>query len=146
MNDEAKQGYTPPEQGIGERIRLKRAEVGDGLSVEDLSRVCKEFDPEGKGISRLALSRYEAGKFMPGARELRILCKALGISPNWLLLGNDSDRLSKSDYEMIEKLKSWTRETASSGDINDLMFGHAPNNDLVRNERIKNALEKKPKS
>ncbi|WP_413438753.1 helix-turn-helix domain-containing protein [Sulfuriferula sp. GW1] len=144
MKNEDKQPYTPPEQGIAERIRLERAKVGDGLSVEDLSRVCKEFDPEAKGISRAALFRYESGKILPGARELRILCDALGVSPNWLLRGKESDRLSKSDYAMIEQMKNWTRETANS-DINDFVLGHTPKNDLVRNERIKKAIEKKPK-
>lgn len=41
------------------------------------------------GISRDSLNKYESGKHLPGARELRLLCDALGVSPNRLLLGSD---------------------------------------------------------
>jgi transcriptional regulator with XRE-family HTH domain len=146
MRNEEEQDYTPPEQGIGERIRIKRAEIAGGLSVEDLSRVCKEFDPEKQGISRLALSRYEAGKFVPGARELRILCDALGISPNWLLLGKDIDRWPQSTYEMVNALDKWVRERANTGDMSDLIHGYSPDVDMVRIERINKAIEKKTRA
>lgn len=41
------------------------------------------------GISRDTLKQYETGRHLPGARELRLLSAALGISPNRLLLGSD---------------------------------------------------------
>lgn len=145
MNNDNKQAYTPPEQGIGDRIRMKRAKIEGGLSVEDLSRVCKEFDHEDKGISRLALSRYEAGKFMPGARELRILCDALGVSPNWLLLGTESAKWPPETDAMVAALGSWVR--ALSGDENAWSMLHpSPENDLMRSERIRKAIAKKPKT
>lgn len=39
------------------------------------------------GVSLSAIKGYETGRNMPGARELRDLCKALHISPNKLLFG-----------------------------------------------------------
>lgn len=137
--------YTPPENRIGERIRLKRAEIAGGLTVEDLSKICKEFDPEGKGISRLALSRYEAGKFIPGARELRILCEALGVSPNWLLLGTDRERWSESTSMMVAALDVWVRERANRGELDDMLSGYGKEKDVVRIERIHRAIAKEPK-
>lgn len=44
------------------------------------------------GISRDTLKQYETGRHLPGARELRLLSAALGISPNRLLLGSDEFR------------------------------------------------------
>ena len=80
----------PPEEGIGERVRKERKNIG--LSVQDLSRLTAEYDywaPEGKrGISPSMLSRYEKpGGFKPGAREIGLLCAALKVSADWLVLG-----------------------------------------------------------
>lgn len=41
------------------------------------------------GISRDTIKQYETGRHLPGARELRLLSSALGVSPNRLLLGSD---------------------------------------------------------
>jgi transcriptional regulator with XRE-family HTH domain len=41
------------------------------------------------GISRDTIKQYETGRHLPGARELRLLSAALGVSPNRLLLGSD---------------------------------------------------------
>lgn len=144
MTKEKNQDYIPPENGVGERIRLKRAEIADGLTVEDLSRVCKEFDPEGKGISRLAISRYEAGKFIPGARELRILCDALGVSPNWLLLGREMEAWPQQTYVMLDAVANWI-ESLKGRELHDMLQGRPQKNDMVRLERIRKAIAKKMK-
>lgn len=39
------------------------------------------------GLSLSAIKAYEAGRNLPGARELRELCQALEVSPNKLLFG-----------------------------------------------------------
>lgn len=145
LGNEAAKYFTPPENGIGERIRLKRAEIADGLTVEDLSRVCKEFDPEGQGVSRAALFRYESGKILPGARELRILCEALAVSPNWLLLGTDRERWTETTSVMVTALDAWVRERANRGELDDMLSGYGKENDAVRHERIQRALAKEPK-
>ncbi len=49
----------------------------------------KEMDPDRKGIHRTVLVGYEAGHSKPGAREIRILCETLSITPNWLIYGSD---------------------------------------------------------
>lgn len=71
----------PPsiEDGIG--IRLKAAREGKGLSQSDLHNKT--------GLSRTVLINYEAGRHKPGARELRMLCDALEVSPNQLLYGTE---------------------------------------------------------
>jgi len=72
------------ETGIGKRVAYCRGQL-DNLSVEALARYTKNFDVD--GISRMSIIRYEAGESLPGARELRILCDALWVSPTWMLTG-----------------------------------------------------------
>lgn len=68
------------EDGIGHRI--KAARESKSLSQSDVHRVT--------GISRMVLSKYEAGQNKPGTRELRLLCDALDVSPNYLIYGSES--------------------------------------------------------
>jgi len=88
-------GDTSPEAGIGERIRSVRERLG--LSQTQFHQRTKDHDPDAKGISRTVLIGYEAGRFKPGARELRILCRAFALAPGWLLLGTESS--PKEDLE-----------------------------------------------
>jgi transcriptional regulator with XRE-family HTH domain len=41
------------------------------------------------GLSREAIKGYESGRNKPGAKELKLLCEALQISPNQLLFGSE---------------------------------------------------------
>ena len=76
----------PPESGFG--ARLKAARTHYSLNVEALSRLTKTDDrPEGRGVSGAAISRYEAGEALPGAREFRMISESLGLSADWLLFG-----------------------------------------------------------
>ena len=81
-----------PEDDIGKRIKAAREKKGS--SQESLSSATKSVDPDNKGISRSVLAYYEKGRFKPGARELRLLYRTLGVTPNWLVLGEaDPERL-----------------------------------------------------
>lgn len=85
------------EAGIGKRIAYCRGQL-DNLSVEALARYTKNFDAD--GISRMSIIRYEAGESLPGARELRILCDALWVSPSWMLTGIvDAGNSAQSELE-----------------------------------------------
>lgn len=68
-------------------LRLKDAREARGLTQLAVSTRSKWVDPEGKGVSRTALVGYEAGTSRPGARELRILCETLSVTPNLLIFG-----------------------------------------------------------
>lgn len=65
----------------GIATELKIAREAKGYSFADLHRLT--------GLSRTALHQYESGARKPGARELVLLCKALEVSPNRLLLGTE---------------------------------------------------------
>jgi transcriptional regulator with XRE-family HTH domain len=77
-----------PEDGIGDRIRSARE--GREWTQKVLSTRTRIADPNGEGISRTVLVGYEAGKTKPGAREIRMLSAALGVTPNWLVLGESA--------------------------------------------------------
>lgn len=70
---------TSIEDGIG--IRLRATREAKGLSQIDLHNKT--------GLSRTVLINYEAGRHKPGARELRLLCDALEVSPNHLIYGSE---------------------------------------------------------
>jgi len=76
-----------PEDGIGSRIRAARE--AKGWSQTDLAAFSKELDAARKGIHRTVLVGYEAGHSRPGAREIRILCESLSVTPNWLIYGSN---------------------------------------------------------
>lgn len=75
-----------PEDQIGARIAQKR--LAKGLNHDGLSKLTKLFDVQMKnGISRTTIRGYEVGLYKPGTREIRLLCEALEVSPNWLIFG-----------------------------------------------------------
>lgn len=80
-------GVEVPEDGIGDRIRSARD--ARGLSQTALATRTRLVDPNGKGVARTVLVGYESGNFRPGAREIRLICQALSVTPNWLVLGDE---------------------------------------------------------
>lgn len=93
-----------PEDGIGDRIRSARD--ARGLSQTALATRTKMVDPAGKGVARTVLVGYESGNFRPGAREIRLICQALSITPNWLILG-DELATSQASMETVRG-RDWT--------------------------------------
>lgn len=76
-----------PEDGVGSRLRAARE--ARGISQTALAEHSKSVDPDRKGVSRTVIVGYESGQFKPGAREIRILCESLVVTPNWLIYGSD---------------------------------------------------------
>lgn len=81
---------------------LKSSRQGRKLTLEQLSRLTKEIDPAGTGVSRVALSRYENGSSLPGLRELRLLSFALRKPLSILAYGEHTDPMSsyRIEFEM----------------------------------------------
>ena len=92
MNEIVKQRGKDKEDQLAREIgqRILEARSGLGWSQQAMHSRTKLHDQEGLGISRAVLSLYETGVNKPGAREIRILCETLKITPNWLLFGVDS--------------------------------------------------------
>jgi len=71
-------------QAIGTRVRVRRAELE---LTQDQLRARMEL--EQVFISRTQYSRIETGETLPNAAELIALHAILGISFDWLLLGEE---------------------------------------------------------
>lgn len=96
--------FSPPEDEIGERIKTRRKELD--ISVDELATLTALCDLEkGAGVSRATVYAYEANDSKPGARELRMLCEALNVSPNWLLLGHEWDEGTGEDVAIAHALR-----------------------------------------
>ena len=105
----------PPESLLGKRIKVARAHYN--LSAEALYRLSKLADTaEGRGVSPPSISRYEAGEALPGARELRLLCDSLEVSPHWLLYGQVPSGVTAFEQGLLDALRAFIRSTAD--DIN----------------------------
>lgn len=126
---------TPPEKRIGERIREARQRPDYDLSVEALSRLCRECDIEGQGITPTTLLRYEQGKVLPGAREIRVLCSALDISADKLLFGVESSM----DMTLAEGLATLARVIQERAYYENPLRRHLGAADLVKSEKIRQA-------
>lgn len=82
MPDKARQSTPVPIDGKDPiALEIKKAREEQGLSISELGRVT--------GISRTVLFGYEAGRTRPGAREIRLICSALRVSPNKLIFGTE---------------------------------------------------------
>ena len=100
----------PPEAAISERLKYARSELS--LSVEALARLTKRCDlAEAKGVSPSSLLRYENAESLPGARELRLLCEALEVPAQWLLMGQiQSGGISPAQQQLFASLAEVIRE------------------------------------
>lgn len=65
-----------------ERIALARKQAG--LSQEQLG--------EQLGVSRQAVSKWESGQSNPDIQYIAAMCRLLGVSSDWLLLGEETTR------------------------------------------------------
>jgi len=79
MTDKEKQLQTTPDDGIS--LRIKSAREAKNLSQIDMHKRT--------GLSRTVLINYEAGRHKPGTRELKLICDALEVSPNYLIYGTE---------------------------------------------------------
>ncbi|WP_116749086.1 helix-turn-helix transcriptional regulator [Acidovorax sp. 99] len=86
-----------PEDDLGQRIQENRK--AKNLTQGDLADLTRSLDSEDKGISRAVLSLYESGTNRPSPREIRLLCEALTITPNYLIYGDDAPFHESNDYQ-----------------------------------------------
>ena len=98
----------PPEESIGYRIKDRRKELD--LSVEQLSVLTTKFDYwKSRGVSTASIFRYEKvgpDGSLPGAREICLLCAALNVTPNWLLLGDEGDKDITADRDLANAART----------------------------------------
>ncbi|WP_439606890.1 helix-turn-helix domain-containing protein [Hydrogenophaga sp.] len=88
-----------PEDKLG--VRLQETRESMRMTQGELAALTASLDSEEKGISRAVISLYEKGKNRPSPKELRLLCEALKITPNYLIYGDEHPFDSSADYERL---------------------------------------------
>lgn len=91
-----------PEDELGGRLQHAREERR--WTQGELAELTRSLDSDEKGMSRAVISLYEAGTNRPSPREIRLLCEALRITPNFLIYGDD-DPFSA----LVEERRTGTR-------------------------------------
>ena len=127
-----------PESLLGERTRYARNDLK--LSVEALSRLTKDYDPDGTGLSPTSISRYESGESLPGIREFRILCESLDVPMTWLLYGDptepdDNPKLSQAERLVLMGLRMIVREGKDDFSVN-------MSEEMTNNFKLSSRIEK----
>lgn len=90
-------------------IELKASREARGLSISQLHTYT--------GIARTALHDYEAGRYKPGANEIRKLCDALGITPNKLLTGRENPQSEPTPLERVFASGSGNVQVMKAGQL-----------------------------
>lgn len=88
-----------PEADLGRRLQETRESMR--LTQGDLAELTKGLDADEKGISRAVVSLYESGTNRPSPREIRLLCEALKVSPNYLIYGDEHPFDSASEFDRM---------------------------------------------
>jgi transcriptional regulator with XRE-family HTH domain len=88
---------TKPEDQLGARLQAAREDTR--LTQGELSELTRSLDSDDKGVSRAVISLYEAGTNRPSPREIRLLCEALRVTPNFLIYGDDDPFSALLDQE-----------------------------------------------
>lgn len=105
----------PPEEFGGDfGKRLLGVRQHRDLTLEQLSRLTKLLDQEEKGVSRVALSRYENGTYQPGLRELKLLSWSLRWPLSSLVYGYPEDPMNFQELNLNLALEGMIIEVLAS--------------------------------
>lgn len=137
--------HEPPESLLGKRIKHARTDLV--LSVEALSRLTREYDHGGGGLSPTSISRYESGDALPGLREFRLIAESLEVPVHWLLYGQEEAEKYAYSTEEVALLYALKGFVASQKD--DARIASPENNDWFRKqsrmEKLNRARKPAPK-
>ena len=94
----------PEKVALGDRLRKLRSTYG--WTLGELSQRTQQIDNDGTGVSKVSISRYENADSLPGFREIKLLCLALGVPVNTLFYGEELDPYSPFDVSLDEYLRN----------------------------------------
>lgn len=134
-----------PESLLPQRIRHARNSLV--LSVEALSRLTKEYDSGGSGLSPTSISRYESGDALPGLREFRLIAESLEVPITWLLYGaieKEKNQLSEAESLFVAALRTLIAQSKEDTQINNPIDAESLRM-MTRMERLNKARKPLPK-
>lgn len=89
----------PPEDRLG--LRIKESRESKRMTQGELAQLTTSLDSDDVGVSRAVISMYESGKNRPSPKELRLLCEALQITPNYLIYGDEEPFHTTQNYARL---------------------------------------------
>lgn len=114
-----------PESHLPQRIKYVRNDLV--LSVEALSRLTKEYDLGGGGLSPTSISRYESGDALPGLREFRLIAESLDVPVAWLLYGTVEkigQEFSDAERQLLTSLRGLIAQSKDDSQIGNPSDSH----------------------
>jgi transcriptional regulator with XRE-family HTH domain len=132
-----------PESRLGERIRYARNELE--LNIEALSRLTKEYDSSGSGLSPTSISRYESGESLPGLREFRLVREALDVPMAWLLYGT-VEEAPKPEFSEAERFLLYSLRKVVADMKDDANLVSPVDTDWIREEARMEKLNRAKKA
>lgn len=97
---------------FGERFKHERKKKG--LTQEELAKMFL--------LQKSSISRYENDKQMPETDLLKKIADFFGVTVDYLLSGNDNNKISREEKELIEAFGSYSRLSDNGKRIIDLMI------------------------
>lgn len=94
-----------------------------GLTQRGLAARTVSADPKGRGLSGALISGYERSTEKPGPRELRLICDALGVTPNLLVFGDEALYRSRAEAARVRPWVAWDPELLAA---TTYCFGRLP--------------------
>jgi transcriptional regulator with XRE-family HTH domain len=136
-----------PESRLGERVRYARNDLN--LNIEALSRLTKEYDPLGNGLSPTSIARYESGESLPGVREFRILLESLDVPMAWLLYGDptspdEQTKLTDGERSVIVGLRAIAAQAQPDAATSTIDAANSYFRGQVRMDRLLKAKKPTP--
>lgn len=102
------------------RSTTPNQQLGPEDHIKDRLRECRDAKEmtqtdlhKRTGLSRTVLAGYESGRHKPGARELRLICDALEVSPSYLIYGTEEPFAKKTGLAALFGMKSNAAVSAS---------------------------------
>lgn len=93
---------------VGKKIRHVRDNFD--WTLDELSEATKQIDPEGVGVSKVSISRYENGDSYPGYREIKLIALTLGCPVSYFFYGEKPDPYGDWHMSLDEYLRSIVRD------------------------------------
>ncbi len=80
--------------------RLQKLMDEYNMTPADVVQRSKQYDEDGKGISKVNMSQWLSGTYTPSTKKIAILSTLFNVNPNYLM-GNTDE--AKYDQDKLEK-------------------------------------------
>ena len=84
--------------------RLQKLMDENGFTPADVVQRSKQFDDEGKGVSKVNMSQWLSGTYTPSTKKIAILSAMFNVNPNYLMGNTDESSYDRAKLEKEAEL------------------------------------------